>query len=245
MFKSINKRYNWLFKVSFDKLTGFYYYTRHGDRIYIRHPRHYLPIKEDLWTCENLFFHYYFPKNGDQVVALGAGYGEDAIFLKKKSPNVKYLGVEAQPVIYECLANTFRELGDEFKASPYVISNEKITKFCSHFSYASVGRISDGYIEIPTLKWSDFIKRYNLQKIDLLKMNIEGAEKDLIASIDDFSIIKRLIISCHDFRADNGEGDFFRTKKIVTSILKKNGYQIKNFNYGISWSDDWIFASKE
>ena len=69
-------------------------------------------------------------------------------------------------------------------------------KFCSHFSYASVGNISEGYIEIPTMAWPDFITRYNLKKIDLLKMNIEGAEKDLIASIDDFSIIKRFIISC-------------------------------------------------
>ena len=132
MFKSINKRYNWLTKVHFDKPTGFYYYTRGGNKVFIRHPRHYLPIKEDMWTCENLFFHYYLPKDGDQVVALGAGYGEDAIFLKQKSPDVKYLGVEAQPVIYECLANTFRELGDGFKASPYVISNEKNIKFCSH-----------------------------------------------------------------------------------------------------------------
>ena len=81
--------------------------------------------------------------------------------------------------------------------------------------------------------------------IDLLKMNIEGAEKGLIASIGDFSRIKRLIVSCHDFRADEGHGEFFRTKESVTATLAGAGYAIKTFAHDISWSDDWIFASRD
>jgi FkbM family methyltransferase len=179
------------------------------------------------------------------VVDLGVGYGEAAVFLKSVSPDVKYLGVEAQPVIYECVSNTFRELNEDFRASPFVLSTETDIKFVSQGSYASVGAIPEGYIEIPTLSWPEFIKRYNLNRIDLLKMNIEGAEKQLIESIDDFSIIKRFIISCHDFRANNGEGEFYRTKKDVMSKLQENGYKIRTFDYGTIWSDDWIFASKD
>lgn len=76
-------------------------------------------------------------------------------------------------------------------------------------------------------------------------MNIEGAEKPLIESITDFSIIKRFIISCHDFRANNNEGEFYRTKSDVITKLKDNGYTIKTFELGISWADDWIFASRD
>jgi len=79
----------------------------------------------------------------------------------------------------------------------------------------------------------------------LERFSIEGAEKSLIASIDDFSIIKRFVISCHDFRADHGEGESYRTKKFVVSMLAGLGYKIKTFSYGISWSDDWIFATME
>jgi len=243
--KSIKKRYNWLTKVRFDKRTGFYFYLRYGYRIYIRHPRHFLPEKDHRWTCESLYFRHYLPQDGDQVLDLGVGYGEEAVYLKKASPNVKYLGVEAQPVIYECVSNTFRGLGKEFRVSPFVISNQKCALFASQFSYASSRGTPDGYIEVPTLTWPDFIDRYKISRIDLLKMNIEGAEKMLIAGIDDFTVIKRFVISCHDFRADQGEGESYRTKKFVTSTLDGLGYKIKTFSYGINWSDDWIFASIE
>ncbi len=75
-------------------------------------------------------------------------------------------------------------------------------------------------------------------------MNIEGAEKEIMQQINDFSIIKRFVISCHDFRANNNEGGWYRTKDAVVSKLKENGYSIKTFKYGVSWADDWIFAEK-
>lgn len=165
--------------------------------------------------------------------------------MSHKSPDVKYLGVEAQPVIYECISNTFRGLNSDSNISPFVISSEDNIKFVSQYSYASVGSIPEGYIEIPTISWDNFLTRYNIKNIDLLKMNIEGAEKPLIESITDFSIIKRFIISCHDFRANNNEGEFYRTKSDVITKLKDNGYTIKTFELGISWADDWIFASRD
>ena len=63
-------------------------------------------------------------------------------------------------------------------------------------------------------------------------------------NITDFSIIKRFIISCHDFRAENGEGEWYRTKDVVTKILERNGFKIKVFKYSISWADDWIYAER-
>lgn len=111
LFKSIKKRINWLVHVRFDKKTGFYRYKRFGKYIYIRHPRHFLDEKSNKWYCEELFFHYYMPKNNDVVVDLGAGYGEEAVYIASRFPDVRYIGVEAQPVIYECLSNTFRHVG--------------------------------------------------------------------------------------------------------------------------------------
>lgn len=245
MFKSIKKRYDWLTNVHFDKQTGFYCHKRFGVNVYIRYPRHFLTEKLNKWLCENIFFHYYVPKNHEQVVDIGAGYGEEAVYLSTISPKVKYLAVEAQPVIYECISNTFRGLNSDCKVSPFVISSNPDIKFVSQYSYASVGAIPEGYIEIPTIPWDDFLKRYDISHIDLLKMNIEGFEKPLMESITDFSIIDRFIISCHDFRANNNEGEFYRTKKDVVAILEKQGYSIKTFNTGINWGDDWIFASRE
>lgn len=245
MIKSIIKRYHWLTKVRFDRQTGFYTYRRFGHKIYIRRPRHFLPEDRIRWLCETILFHYYLPADGRQVVDLGIGYGEEAIYLKSLSPGVRYLGVEPQPVIYECVSNTFKDLNPNFIVSPFVITEKTVVKFASRYGYASVGSTNSGYIEIPTLRWGEFLQRYRIDRIDLLKMNIEGAEKELIESIDDFDRIKRLIVSCHDHRADSGEGEFYRTRKQVTSRLEQQGYKIRTFDCGIAWGDDWIFASRE
>lgn len=243
LLRSIKKRVAWVTQVTFDERTGFHRYNRFGNYIYIRHPRHYVAESVTEWLCKNILFREYMPRNGDFVVDLGAGYGEEAAYLAARSPGVNYLGVEAQPVIYECLANTFRSLGAGFRASPYAISESPV-RFASQLSYASVGARQEGYIEIPTLDWRGFTRRYDIGRIDLLKMNIEGAEKDIILQIDDFSPIQRLIVSCHDFRESNGEGEIFRTKKVLTDRLRANGYTIKTFNHGIDWADDWIFADR-
>ncbi|MDH3712251.1 MAG: FkbM family methyltransferase [Gammaproteobacteria bacterium] len=244
LLKSIKKRIDWATKVKFDKRTGFYKYNRFGKTIYIRYPRHYLEVNSNIWNCENLVFHYYLPNPCDVIVDLGAGYGEEAIYLSKYANGFRYIGVEAQPVIYECLANTFYEAGEEFVASPYVITDKEKVKFASGRSYAAVGEIPAAYIDIPTMNWEKFIQSYDISRIDLFKMNIEGAEQQVIENIKDFNIIKRFIISCHDFRADNGEGEWYRTKDIVTRKLEERGYVLKGFNYGISWADDWIYAER-
>lgn len=243
IYNSVIKRLN-RFRVWFDKNTGFYCHKRFGKLVYIRHPKHYAKNSDITWVCEKLFYNYYLPKDNDVVVDLGAGYGDEALYLADKSPHIKYIGVEAQPVIYECLANTLRYAGKNFIASPYAITDAESLKFTSHFSYASVGGISDGYIEVPTMRWKDFLLRYQLVKIDLLKMNIEGAEKELLSNIVDFSIIKRFVISCHDFRANSGDGEFYRTKEFVISKLETNGYVVKPYNYGIDFAEDWVYAER-
>ena len=244
LYNSIKKRIDRLLQVKFDKGSGFYRHKRFGKYVYIRHPKHLAKEADILWVCENLFFSHYLPKDNDVVVDLGTGYGDEALYVAARSKDVTYIGVEAQPVIFECLANTFRTLGDKFIASPYVITDTEFVRFVSHFSYAAVGEIPEGYIEVPTIKWSDFLSRYKIDRIDLFKMNIEGAEKEILQGINDFSLIKRFIISCHDFRADNGDGEYFRTKESVISTLKSNGYVIKPFNYGISFADDWVYAER-
>jgi hypothetical protein len=146
-------------------------------------------------------------------------------------------------VIYECLANTFRELGANFVASPYVITDRPSVRFVSQFSYASVGEIPEGYIEVPTMGWESFLQHYGIEKIDLFKMNIEGAEREMMKLITDFSLISRFVISCHDFRADK-EGDYYRTRETVVSTLTQHGYSVKSFSYGVNWADDYIYAER-
>jgi len=40
------------------------------------------------------------------------------------------------------------------------------------------------------------------------------------------ALTRALCISCHDFRADKGEGEFFRTKQQVLDAVKAAGFTI-------------------
>lgn len=231
--------------VKFDKTTGFFKHKMLGKNIFIRHPNHYPDEKWLKWKNDNIFYYYYLPKNNDTVVDLGTGYGEEAVYLHSKSPNITFYGIEIQPVIFECLANTLHGLSAKFSATSTAISNQKNILLRSQASYVDSGEEKNGYINIPCIPWNEYIKANNITNIDLLRMNVEGAEKDILSSITDFSIIKRLNISCHDFRANRGEGEHYRSKEQVLKILKENNYIIKTYNFGQDWSDDWIYAEQK
>lgn len=242
--KSIRKRYDWWQHVRFDRAVGFYKYALLGKAVYIRHPRHYVPPKMTDWVCRELYFRHYVPKDQDTVLDFGAGYNEEGVWLHHRSPGVRYLGVEIQPVMHECLANTYRRLGAGFRAIPYGLGPmEEQMRVASQFSYASSGLLPDGYIEVPTLSWPQMQDRYGIEQVDLLKMNIEGAEVHVLPQLD-LARVRRAIISSHDSRADHGDGEQYRTKAKVIALLEEAGMKITHLSGRKSWMRDWLYAER-
>ena len=243
--KSITKRYQWYTKVKFDRKTGFYYQTICGRRMFIRHPRHFVAEKDYNWMSEEILFQHYLPLAGDLIVDFGLGYGAEALYAASRFPELRYVGIEPQPMIYELVCNTLAPLGDCFSVCPYVITAEPIVKFSSQFGYGAVGTDEQGCVQVPTMAWNEFIDTYKIGKIDLIKINIEGAERQLLEHIDDFSNIKRIIVSCHDFRAEHGHGEYFRTKAHVIDRLKSQGFDLKFFELGITINGKNFSAQKK
>jgi hypothetical protein len=64
---------------------------------------------------------------------------------------------------------------------------------------AQMMQTSDGFYQV--LSWKDFKKQFGINSISILKINIEGAEWDLLDSFDesDFSEIDQICISFHDW----------------------------------------------
>jgi hypothetical protein len=78
------------------------------------------------------------------------------------------------------------------------------------------------------------VERENIQRIDFLKMNIEGAEIRAVEGIEKtLRITQALCISCHDFRANGGDGEHFRTKERIQTIVKQAGFRL------VSRDADW------
>ncbi len=222
-----------------DRKTGLLYYKRYGTKIYVKSRSHFTLEIDDVYR--NIFFAHYCPRGDDVVVDIGAGYGEEAAYLHSLSPDVTYIGVEIQPSIFECLSTTFSGISEKFKAFPLAISDEKDIAIDLTPDWLEVGEGST--IRVPAMSWERFLEYFSVSTIDLLKINIEGGETHLLSSIADFSKIERIIVSCHDFRADRGDGEQFRTKAKVEALLDAKYRTKRRFETGVNWADDWLFYS--
>ena len=81
------------------------------------------------------------------------------------------------------------------------------------------------FIEIKQETFSDSLKKYNLDSIDFVKVNIEGSEVNLLKSLDKSNLqIKNWCISCHDFK-----GKSYRTFDDVFLWLKNSNYNVTKY----------------
>ena len=84
----------------------------------------------------------------------------------------------------------------------------------------------------------------NIQHVDFLKVNIEGAEIELIENFNKIDIIKNVAISCHDFLgARTGKVSLY-TKDQVSDFLRDHGFAITTLNTPYDYANDWVFSTR-
>jgi hypothetical protein len=88
------------------------------------------------------------------------------------------------------------------------------------------------------------VKENCIDRIDFLKLNIEGAEQFLLRGSDEYiGIVKNLCISCHDFRQNyHQHGEFYVTRERVRTFLASKGFEITSRNTGNVVVDDFLYA---
>jgi FkbM family methyltransferase len=113
-----------------------------------------------------------------------------------------------------------------------VWSHEAVLKFydpgmedyASHSVY--LFKDSKNYIEAPVDRLSSFVKEFNHHTIDLVKMEIEGAEYAVLETIvQDKLDVKMILVEFDEIFHSKGYGYLFRIKK-ASDLLKKAGYML-------------------
>ena len=195
---------------------------------------------------------YYVPATGDTVVDIGAGLGEECcIYASMVGPTGAVYSIEANPVIYKVLhqaiaLNAFHNI----KLFNVAVnsSRAKVMIDDSPDSYlsSSLNNLNKGNVyEVDGFPLEDFCHTNGIKTIDLLKVNIEGAERFLNTAFNHSElVIRNVAISCHDFRYDKEGNAFFKTKQLVTDYLQANGYEIWSQETGTRYIDDWVYGKK-
>ncbi len=163
------------------------------------------------------------------IIDLGANVGIASLYFASKYPYAKIYAFEPNPEVFTILSKNMSEF-DNVKTYPFLISGVTIENksfFVSKKRTHSSSLLDRGeeFVEygIRSFKLTDLMRFLQLQKLDLLKFDIEGAEFDLFKDLNEVKI-KEFIGEVHMDLAPEGTE--------LESFGLENKYNIKTTGSG-------------
>jgi FkbM family methyltransferase len=168
-----------------------------------------------------------------RILDCGANIGISVLNYKRKYPDSKITAFEPDPNIIPVLRNNLmnNNASDVEIVEAAVWVNDGVSQFfCEGADGSKLVTDSQNYqnlVKVPTVNLEKFIN----QPIDLIKMDIEGAEFDVIPHIEHkLHYVQNLLIECH-FNTDE-MGKFSR----LLNVLANSGFFVAVAVLG-GWND--------
>ncbi len=175
----------------------------------------------------------YMPEDGDKIIDIGAGIGDDVIiFSRLVGANGLVVAIEAHPTTFKCLLKTveINKLTNVISVNMATGDREESVQMGGEGSYLEnriIRNSKNAINEVKCNKLDEILSELNIFDVDLLKANIEGAETaTLKGAKQSLSCTKNVVISCHDFIADNGGDSSFRTYEECKLILQNSNFKL-------------------
>jgi FkbM family methyltransferase len=205
-----------------------------------KHPDGYLverqimlrPISAFHAMNADYYLHTYRPRPGDTVIDGGASTGwETLLFSNLVGTAGRVIALEPHPASYACLLdmchrNGLRNVVPIQCAVSDSTGTARLTDLDHHQANTIVATRGEGLVvEARTI--DDIVKDQQIQQVNLLKLNIEGAELvALRGAAETLRLTQHVVVSCNDFMATEGWGDVMRTKAEVRRLLERAGFVI-------------------
>jgi FkbM family methyltransferase len=188
-------------------------------------------VSEYFRGAEDYWFHKYKPKPGDVVIDIGAGRGEDVLpFAREVGPRGKVIALEAHPTTFGHLKRfcDFNNLSNVVPIHTAVMDVEGYVLIDDGESWQiNTVRTAGEGTRVRSTTLDNICNELQLDRIDFLKMNIEGAESRALMGMNNaIAKVRNICVCCHDFRADRGHGEEYRTRDFVTNFLSKSGFVV-------------------
>lgn len=196
--------------------------------------------KADISVCKEVFLEEEYKwelKNPPHtIIDLGAHVGDTALYYHALYPNARIYAVEPDPISFERLQKHVQSI-PEIIPVQLAISSSTGTGTLYQSSISSLRgsllerKSAESSASVPLMTLDDFYKRYDLQRVDLIKFDIEGAEKDLFGTKSAIAYADAYIGEVHCDLAHIEFGEFassFEGFELETvQISHKNRFNLK------------------
>lgn len=198
------------------------------------------------------YLHGYVPRPGDVVVDVGAGAGwETLTFARLVGQEGHVVAVEAHPSTFALLERMCRanRLGNVTTINVAVADRSALltmTDLSSNLANTVIGD-GGGDITVPARTLDEVLAEAEVSRVDLLKMNIEGAEGLAIAGMERaIHQTRNIVVACHDFLAEDGGPSAMRTREAVQEFLLEHGFDVhRRDDDPRPWVRDYLYARRE
>ena len=185
-------------------------------------------INQYLEIFENQCLFFETKNQKPKIIDCGANIGISILYYKRLYPEAQIIGFEPDPKIFKILQENLRFCNnDQVKVINKAVWNEE-TSINFLPDEADGGKITEeGQLTVKTVRLSDYLS----ENIDFLKMDIEGAEHDVLPSIsNNLKNVKFLFLEVH-----LGYNTSMKLENIL-SLLRSNGFvysfkTVKNLSF--------------
>lgn len=179
-------------------------------------------------------------QEGDVVVDVGACVGFFTCMALDKGASKVYAIEPNKELLQYTVKNGFDYIINSIE-SPIVPVHAAIGSESKHASL-----VYDGGSDFPMMTFMEFIERYNIEKIDYLKIDCEGGEYNILTKENLPWIaanVKHIALEIHLRATPSGKTDFIKFRDEFLKYFKDNNkFELMNSNYseGI-WDNEAVF----
>jgi FkbM family methyltransferase len=182
--------------------------------------------------------------NLNVVIDIGANVGLFTKYMLYKNAK-KVFCYEPNKSAFDCLSKNYQNNSSVFLNNLAVsTNNDKLRLYLdvNNTLVSSAKRNTSDFYDVDSITLKQILTQHNLEKVDLIKIDIEGMEYELIAHMEDdvFDKVNSFIIEYHDVESmDKSIG-----VKTLSEKLKEKGYSVK-FGDNLFKNCSFLYACKD
>jgi len=174
----------------------------------------------DFYIFTQIFYseeyNFIFDETPNTIIDCGANIGLSTIYFKTKFPEAKIIAIEPDKTNFDLLIKNTENYSDITCINGAIwnssINLELLDLNLGEWAYMT--KEGDEAISNPIQGYtiSEIMKLSNIETIDLLKIDIEGAEKEVFTKnySNWLASVKNIIIELHDRLVENASKSFFK-----------------------------------